>query len=279
MRQSSYTAQTLAGYDWVQKNLAQSYNLYGDLQSHDGSSTKLGVCGELIGGSLAAMLALTECYQTSLLFGRQGSSAALLGNPIVDWTALFEVEAENRDVRPSSRRKLDQEPPDSSSSTALNGMSIAGLKEMRSTLFKKPEAYFDPFASPLLFFRTPSSELPDEPSPLSLTGRYSELEAEEIAPEPGKKRRSLRKYPPTGSNLTLPYLRLEAGKQNPLRPQGNELINLMQRSQGRSTEEVDANRLNSSERFELVEKAGLGLWNNRSAFEIGQWFAKALRRP
>ena len=226
---------------------------------------------------MAAMLALTECHETSLRFGRQGISAAVLGNPIVDWTALFEVEANTGVARLSPRHRSDQGQNTSSSSSLAKEMSVAGLKKMRSTLFRKPEAYFDPFASPLLFFRTPSSELPDESSRLS-TGHDSESEADKITSEPMKKRRSLRKYPPTGSNLTLPYLRLETGKENPVRPQGNELISLIRRSQGRTVEGVDADKKEQNQRFELVEKEGLGLWNKRSAFEIGQWFAKVLRR-
>ena len=44
------------------------------------SLRKLGVAGQLLGGSLASMLALTECR-----LGQSRVVAAALNNPIVDW--------------------------------------------------------------------------------------------------------------------------------------------------------------------------------------------------
>jgi hypothetical protein len=63
----------LRGYDWVKDNLLQ-----------DGFSrpviARMGVCGELMGGSLATMLALTECRSGASRIG-----VAAVNNPIADW--------------------------------------------------------------------------------------------------------------------------------------------------------------------------------------------------
>lgn len=63
----------LFGWDWIRENLL--------LDKFDRSYlARLGVCGELIGGSLATMLALTECR-----IGESRIAAAAVNNPIADW--------------------------------------------------------------------------------------------------------------------------------------------------------------------------------------------------
>ena len=226
------------------------------------------------------MLALTECHQSSVRFGRQGVMAAALGNPIVDWTALFDVGVEGVDTRFSPRGKVARGLYTSSLSASQQETSIAGLKQLRSSLFNKSEAYFDPFASPLLFFRTPSSELSNELPVFSPDSSFNGSEGKETTAEPTKKRRSLRKYPSAGSNLTLPHLRLEVGIENVLTAQGSELIDLMRRSLGRTAgETVEMDEHGLGERLELVEKEGLGLWDKLDAFGIGRWFAHVFRTP
>src|SRR3954467_12246062 len=49
---------TLAAYDWVRENLMPKIQSNHGLPQYGG----IGVYGELIGGGLAAMLALTECH-------------------------------------------------------------------------------------------------------------------------------------------------------------------------------------------------------------------------
>ncbi|KAL8810104.1 MAG: hypothetical protein Q9223_007822, partial [Gallowayella weberi] len=80
------------------------------------------------------MLALTECTPT-------GITAAALGNPIVDWSSPIQHPIS---TDPNS---LDRD-----------------LNSLHSSSFTKPEHRYDPFASPLLFFRTPAFELPPPPS-------------------------------------------------------------------------------------------------------------------
>ena len=206
------------------------------------------------------MLALTECHNPINNSGLRGISAAAVGNPILDWTGLFE-ETADIDVPhiPSGRR--DQP------------LSVLDLHTLRSEIFRKPEAYFDPFASPLLFFRTPSTDVPNEVSPI--IKEAGSLDTRQI-----RKRRSLRKYPPTGFDLILPTVRLEVGSQSPLKDQGTELIDLMRKSSQRTGDESIALPTNASERrYEFVETKGMGLWDENRMLEIGKWFGDVLRRP
>ena len=71
----------LVGYDWVLQNLLHKRSISRPGRSEDVG--RIAVCGELIGGGLAAMLALTECRK-----GEPGVMAAALSNPLVDWVSL-----------------------------------------------------------------------------------------------------------------------------------------------------------------------------------------------
>ncbi|MCJ1223981.1 hypothetical protein MMC12_000624 [Toensbergia leucococca] len=199
----------LAGYDWIIKHLAHSRTT-----SHL-SPAKIGVCGELIGGSLASMLALTECHAH-----KAGVSAAAVINPITDWTAL-------EDLGPATTIHLAGVPPSKPEHASLPSLTSLSpnahsLLSLRKTLFLTPSAYFDPFASPLLFFRTPSTEIPPPPSPSS-----------DPSPSiPTKKRRSHRRHPPLNSGLRLPSMRVEVVRESVLRGQGEEFAELLGRSVG-----------------------------------------------
>lgn len=170
----------LLGYDWVRENLLL-----------DGFSRPvighMGVCGELMGGSLAVMLALTECRP-----GESRIGAAATNNPIVDWvfpddlptvseaelpepaapeeTALYAdddpMALTNRtEIEPSSAPKNTKRGGKSSPSTAwqLHGHNTSiptpTLAGERDVLFRKPEHYFDRFVSPIHFFRSPHGML------------------------------------------------------------------------------------------------------------------------
>ncbi|KAJ8104449.1 hypothetical protein OPT61_g10750 [Boeremia exigua] len=63
----------LYGYDWIQENML----LDGAQKPY---AARIGICGELMGGSIATMLALTECR-----VGESRIIAAAVNNPIVDW--------------------------------------------------------------------------------------------------------------------------------------------------------------------------------------------------
>ncbi|KAL4792446.1 hypothetical protein BDV19DRAFT_380821 [Aspergillus venezuelensis] len=111
---------TLAGFDWVQRHLQPS---------------RLGVMGSGIGGSLALMLALTEPTSVTAV-------AAL--DPVCDWTSLDEYC-----TSPNAPRKKRYAPRD-----------LVPLLKARERFFEKHEKYFDPFASPILFLRSPGKDTP-----------------------------------------------------------------------------------------------------------------------
>ena len=229
-------------------------------------TTKIGVCGELVGGSLAAMLALTE--SNSMV---RGVNAAAIGNPLVDWTALFTPDeapiSSEVPVNNSTKEPLVEPAP----------TILKSLLTMREKLFTKGENYHDPFASPLLFFRTPSSDLPTDLGRLDLEG---DLDTAHQTTEAIKKRRSLRKYPPRGSNLVLPNMRVDVGIENVLRDQGTELVELMRRSHSRADAERNTFQdFLPSRIFDVVERTGCGWWHKKEIEEIGNWFGEVLRRP
>ena len=216
------------------------------------------------------MLALTECDSASL-----GIGAAALGNPIVDWTALHSPDAKP-ESKATSRIKV---------TTKSQGLwekyllSIESLLTLREEYFPKAEKYHDSFASPLLFFRTPSSELPLEHTPTQSSDGDSNPEIAVL--ESTQKRRFLRKYPPTYSDLILPHVRVNVGKDSVLKDQGIELVDLMRRSFDRC--EVDRfthlGKDYPQRRFEVVDWEGLGLWDEKEILEIGHWFGDVLRKP
>ena len=223
------------------------------------------------------MLALTECFHTPEKPERNGISALAVGNPILDWTALIKSEETRNALEAGDVRKFDGLQRGAKS----DFLSANDLCDIRDTYFSKAEHYFDPFASPLLFFRTPGYEIPDTTATLTEHSLVNGgLEDENVLSPPVKKRRSARKYPPTGSNLLLPWTRMDVGKDCVLKDQAMDIIEMMRKSFRRSEVESIADTKNVVGRdFEIVEAEGLGLWDERHTFEIGQWFAEHLRKP
>ncbi len=260
----------LAAYDWVTANLGPPTN--GRIRTPTVSDPSVGVCGELVGGGLATMLALTECRPS-----RGRIVAAAVNNPIPDW--LFPVDPDSGS-RSDARSDADPSPPlpplasDASESVATDlefadltdvtessdqldhdgdnedaspprrsssgtpkrpskpketswslhadspDLSASHLYRARGTLFKTAQAVLDPFASPILFLRSPGVELPppDAPDPTNFSAlRHS-------------KRKVPRLYPPTGSGLRLPTFRITAGESCLLRDQAAELASRLRRS-------------------------------------------------
>ena len=251
----------LAGYDWVLKNLVRRTGEDNDHLLRPG----IGVCGELVGGSLAAMLALTECQ-----VGKSSISAAVIGNPIADWTGFTSPKEKSQLSEPiaTSKRAAKPEPESWTDFADNNTMSTSLLLSLRQKFHPNPASQHDPFASPLLFFRTPSIELP------------SLFQVDETEPQSYiLKRRSHRKYPPQNSNLRLPKLRVELGQESPLGDQGMEFAELAARSVGLHEygDGVRDNEQRARERVEVVRRPGTGLWGNEELEQVGVWFANALR--
>ena len=221
------------------------------------------------------MLALTECFYTPAEQELQGISALAVGNPILDWTTLTPSDATQEFPQGDSQR------PNFPTGADNDSLSANSLCDMRQAYFSKADTYFDPFASPLLFFHTPTSEIPNEVGAPPQDGLSNNgLEDENSIIPFVKKRRSARRYPPKGSNLLLPWTKVEVGKDYLLKDQGVDLVEMMRRSVRRSQIEGIADAKETFERdFEVVEREGIGLWDEKHTLEIGNWFGEMLRKP
>ncbi|KAI9835877.1 MAG: hypothetical protein M1819_001775 [Sarea resinae] len=245
----------LTAYDWVVDNLIDAHQK--TLDRHAASRrARVGVCGELIGGSLATMLALTECR-----LGRPRIAAASVTNPIVDWIFPERTPVAD-DLRPQPIDLFEQarlprkkgrpaKAPSLDSWTAFaqtEPLTAEALLSARSTCFAHPEHYFDTFASPILFLRSagvdppfedrPTSPYPSENDPAvsNASERGEEKggnEVDESTSKPMKRRKAPRRFPPLGSGLSLPATRISLGLENPLRDQGLELARFLRRSVAR----------------------------------------------
>ncbi|KAK4989730.1 hypothetical protein LTR66_000508 [Elasticomyces elasticus] len=214
------------------------------------------------------MLALTECK-----LGDTRIAAAAVNEPIVDWIfpesqqagtvgaeldrwdqedqPCFVDEREKTIVKRSARKRMSDEP--SFLAFADNAcIPAARLLAARRTLFRRPAHYFDPFASPALFFRSPGADLPplakddvlDDFAELSLLEQdeaRAQVSVHRDYSDPGsgqaavhqtlsRRRKVARKHPPSGSALRLPDMRISVGEYSPLYDQAAELAMLMRRS-------------------------------------------------
>lgn len=255
----------LAGYDWVARHIVRG-GQYGTAHI----SGRVGVCGEAFGGGLAAMLAVTECRES-----RTGVKAAVLGNPISDWTAMHAVDDKLRapPLEPAKGKKRARKESSWTAFAASSTLSAKELVNARSTFFRLQEDYFDPFASPLLFFRTPTSDVPPDIDPLDEIF----LESHEIVRNVVKKRRSQRRYPPTSSSLRLPHCRVWVGEESVLRDQGIEFAESVARSISLYGGPNGTGEGEGWERVEVQVKDGTGFWGERELIEIGGWFGQILR--
>jgi acetyl esterase/lipase len=168
----------LFGWDWIRENLLVD-------EFKRPYLARLGVCGELIGGSLATMLALTECR-----LGESRIAAAAVNNPIVDWVfpdelpvvdpselpepmapdetafpadedIMGSLQVPDKKPRGRPRKRSPKAPP----LTAWqrygenNIIPASTLSAERDVLFRRPQDYLDRFASPIHFFRSPHAQL------------------------------------------------------------------------------------------------------------------------
>ncbi|KAL8951336.1 MAG: hypothetical protein Q9222_002701 [Ikaeria aurantiellina] len=215
------------------------------LPHHPNPPPQIATCGSLLGGSLATTLALTECSPT-------GITACAVHNPIADWSTPFP-------------------PPQNQRGKALTSL--------RATSFAKSEHRYDPFASPLLFFRTPAFELPPPPSPFAsvMSPTSSQDKADAGSDLVQAKRRYHRTYPPLDSGLRIPKTRVLVGREFALKDQVVELAELMQRSVDLHEKDGDA-RQEEANRISIAEFDGDGLgWEEKEVMEVGEWLGQGLR--
>jgi hypothetical protein len=178
-------------------------------------------------------------------------------------------------------------------------LSSASLLSARRQLFRKPASYFDSFASPILFFRSPGADVP------RAENVFNEDKEDDIDTIPTSNRRRAHKaFPPTGSGLSLPDMRISLGEATPLYDQGEELVKLLRRSIIRTREdragnqamldrfeeeEIDETRktviaLEEAERrIEFHMPGCTGIWGSSSepewrndVIDAGAWFRKVL---
>jgi len=294
--------------------------------------TRMGVCGSLLGGSLATMLALTECR-----LGESRVVAVAVNNPVVDWvfpddlplvpaaelpeplgaeeTALpadadpmalvhaIDVDppppAVEKEKEKAPKRKTKSPPPTSWQRYGDNiAIPTLTLSASRDVLFRRPEDYFDRFASPIHFFRSPygmllypkqdddcASQLqPDSPLDIETQmdiNHFQSFSLDASPPEPevptlARCRAYARIYPQAGTQLSLPSWHITSGAQSPLLGQATELAKMVKRSIAREALKKRMGRVRwhdgvEKERFEayagsrvtFVATEGVGLWSEQ----------------
>ena len=130
---------TLTAYDFITNTILP------ELCAKDDVLPDVQLAGSHIGGALAASLALTE-YESI--------SSVDIVDPIVDWCMLDEHAGSLPPAHGKSKRAL---PPIDWPAVAE---AARALLNARTKLFPTPSTYFDPFASPMLFLRTPGRDTP-----------------------------------------------------------------------------------------------------------------------
>ncbi|KAL2443929.1 hypothetical protein ABEF95_014130 [Exophiala dermatitidis] len=205
--------------------------------------------GSHIGGALATMLALTEPNRVHAL-------AAL--EPMVDWVGLDELVKEQQQQQQrqqqqlssseSSQKKRITSTHHSHRTAALVAAAAEKLIELRGRLFDSPSAYFDPFASPLLFLRAPGRDTPTpswtQSSTSSALGQEimglddhqqqdgdgggssssattsSDTEEAVVATPPPRRRKVLRRWPAVGNpdSILLPHVKVFVHAPPPPQP-------------------------------------------------------------
>lgn len=248
----------LAGFDWILKNLVKNQTQSSRVEDVP-ASPMIGICGELVGGSLATMLALTECHRSKL-----GICAAALGEPIVDWTSL---QMPSQKMKNGATKDLGKDIRDKAEL----------LRSLPSALFPSIGHCLDPFASPLLFFKTPGLDIATpNPAVQHQTTDQEDASHETLALEP--KRRAHRKYPPTESDLRLPWTRIDVGTAEALKAQGLEMAQLLQRSVNTwERKRCESERTMDVEpRIRVKERKSS--WKEPDVFEVGAWFAEMFQR-
>ncbi|TKA42499.1 hypothetical protein B0A54_06949 [Friedmanniomyces endolithicus] len=282
----------LRGYDWIKEHLLPKRAIAS--AGRPQRNGRLAICGELLGGGLAAMLALTECR-----VGQPGLVAAALSNPMVDWVDL------DGDIAKAVT---------TASAPTANALTT-DLQALRNKLFRKPEHYFDPFASPMLFLRSPGGAIPPAPPdvPIDDMEHLTQLNREEFryVTEPAQEeakplRKTSKRYPSPLLGLRLPAFRIHAGKSASLLfGQAEEFVRRLRQAHVRQAGEQDFGRkvldedeiddMSESEKSEIAQREvearkkaqlsvsqDLGLWDSSAegrarVAEMARWLSDALR--
>lgn len=268
----------------------------------------------MVGGSLAAMLALTECHPDG-----PHIAASAVNEPLVDW--VFPEQSSDEEklhaiLDPLQSRAARARKRTLSFLECEDGLiKPSVLLQARHSLFSKPEGYFDPFASPALFFRSPGALIPKEEArkPMDDFDELAEIEQQDFHRQQMRlgalsnvsmfqqqglsdsnegdltarvtaPRKSSRRYPRAGSGLRLPNFRITCAQQSPLFDQALEFTELIRRSRLREAEAQQS----ETERMDAIEIAQLQdtfdardntqLWSTGSQDidDVAAWFKDIL---
>jgi pimeloyl-ACP methyl ester carboxylesterase len=265
---------------------------------------RVGVCGQLFGGTLATALALTESRRVTRRHLASPSivAAAAVSNPIVDWTVpeRAQEDASKRRANASASSRYKK------TSWELFGESAAlpaaSLLALRRRVFGGPDAYFDAFASPVHFFRAPAVDAPrDWPKNNAAQQQQDAAAADPMVQVQVARRKARRVFPPAASDLELPWLRVTAGETSVLHAQCAELVRRVGESHvraclvglgmnvGTKVSEDDENPLlraavsQAREKYVLNTVSGVGLWGVKDDVSwkadiegVGRWFEDVL---
>jgi hypothetical protein len=321
----------LFGFDWIKENLLRD-------EFNRPYLSRMGVCGELMGGSLATMLALTENR-----LGESRIAAAAVNNPLVDWVfpdelpvvdlaelpepnapdeTAFPADADimAADLPPTTRRRPKRAPkktPLTSWQRYGDNQTIPAvtLSAERDVLFRKPEDYFDRFASPIHYFRSPHAQLirpqaddmfaskqPDELIDIETQmdlDHYASVHNLPPVPEVpylSRCRAYARHYPLVGTQVSLPAWNITTGAESPLFDQGAELVKVLRRSIARHALKARTGRIRwhdagekemyeemAAEKVQSNNPQSIGLWTEQTndtwkqnVHEVGSWMKRQL---
>ena len=183
------------------------------------------IYGSFLGGTLASSLSLTETQIRPVTSSIEG---VIIRNGVFDWTHV----ATSRPFSATNRSPITN---DLAAITGRDVWDINLLHALKTRLFAFPASAFDPFASPVLFFRSPGFSVPshfpgtapsalapksDDPALLDgLSISEEELASlrESTSNSPGStprhdsdeevavSRRSALRFPPKHSGLRIPH--------------------------------------------------------------------------
>lgn len=207
----------LAAFDWTVENiLPKRTSKWTGKAERQG---RIATCGELVGGSLATMLSLTECRT-----GEVGVIAAAINNPVLDWTDLTGHNFRGRKTKTKATRDDTTSP------------SLDVLQRARDQCFRKPENYYDAFASPMLFFKSAGYTPPSAPTSDDELEFHDYEETTTSVSSPAiqtaveTQPRTSRQFPSRALGLTLPAFYITAGSSSILAPQADELARQLRQS-------------------------------------------------
>lgn len=150
--------------------------------------------GRYMGGTLATSLALTECNKK-----KPGSISALATeSALLDWSQ-FATDAPIPENYPSICLLGDNER--SIAATKLRETSV-----ILRNLFSSPAECYDPFASPILFFRNPAQNVPEEfynIEPIDPWPSFEHISSYLNLQTHRSGRRALVRFPPRESDLVI----------------------------------------------------------------------------